>query len=337
MTVPPAITEPPAITLQGCYSLGNVRLFGPLSMHLPAGQWSCLLGPSGVGKSTILRLILGLSTSGQFEGSVQADDGLPLRDRISYMAQSDLLLPWLTVLENTVLGARLRGETPDLPRARQLLTRVGLEAYQSMTPAALSGGMRQRAALARALIEDRPVVLLDEPFSALDAGTRADMQELAAEVLRFDLWVMAGVTVLLIPIMLSGWRISRLEGGLFLALDHLLPHLVGDPIAEVEGVAGFLNDACDLLCAESKAVEARPELLLVERLVVDIREVIKGEAFVVFEFQVLAGHSSQHLPAGQIAQVPRIGVGEEALRTFSGKRLQALYVFGGYRGESGFW
>ncbi|WIY23849.1 ABC transporter ATP-binding protein [Parasedimentitalea psychrophila] len=185
------MTVPPAITLQGRYSLGDVDLFGPLSMQLPAGQWSCLLGPSGVGKSTILRLILGLSTSGQFEGSVQAEDGLPLRDRISYMAQSDLLLPWLTVLENTVLGARLRGETPDLPRARQLLTRVGLEAYQSQTPAALSGGMRQRAALARALIEDRPVVLLDEPFSALDAGTRADMQELAAEVLQ-------GKTVLLV-------------------------------------------------------------------------------------------------------------------------------------------
>lgn len=178
------MTPPPAISLHGSYMLDGSKLFGPLSLHLPAGQWSCLLGPSGVGKSTVLRLILGLSTSGQFDGTIQADDGLPLHSRISYMAQSDLLLPWLSVLENVVLGARLRGEAPDLDRARHLLARVGLETYQAKTPTTLSGGMRQRAALARTLMEDRPVVLLDEPFSALDAGTRADMQELAAEVLQ---------------------------------------------------------------------------------------------------------------------------------------------------------
>lgn len=174
---------PPAITLQGQFDLAGSRLFGPLTLTLPAGHWTCLLGASGVGKSTILRLILGLTTGGQFSGSVQADDGQPLEDRISYMAQSDLLLPWLSVLENTVLGARLRGETPDMDRAHHLLDRVGLQTHHSKTPASLSGGMRQRAALARTLMEDRPIVLLDEPFSALDAGTRADMQELAAEML----------------------------------------------------------------------------------------------------------------------------------------------------------
>ena len=185
------MNAPPSITLHGRFEIGGRPLFGPLSLTLPAGKWTALLGASGVGKSTILRLILGLDTDGHLSGSITASDGQPLRERVSYMAQSDLLFPWLTVLENCVVGARLRGETPDHARAQNLLARVGLTDHSTKKPAALSGGMRQRAALARTLMEDRPVVLLDEPFSALDAATRADMQELAAEVL-------VGKTVLLV-------------------------------------------------------------------------------------------------------------------------------------------
>ncbi|MFY0679360.1 MAG: ABC transporter ATP-binding protein [Thalassovita sp.] len=171
------------ITLSGRHRIDGADLF-QAQISLFAGGWTCLLGPSGVGKSTVLRLILGLETGGAFEGEITASDGAPLKDCISYMAQSDLLLPWLTVLENTLIGARLRGETPDHARAVRLLDRVGLSAHQNKKPAALSGGMRQRAALARTLMEDRPAVFLDEPFSALDAGTRADMQELAADLLQ---------------------------------------------------------------------------------------------------------------------------------------------------------
>ena len=180
----------PGILLSGQHYLEGQLLF-KAELELPAGAWTCLLGRSGVGKSTILRLILGLETGGRFEGSITATDGVPLDRRIGYMAQSDLLLPWLTVLENICIGARLRGTAPDLERARVLLDRVGLADRAGAKPAALSGGMRQRAALARTLMEDQPVVFLDEPFSALDAGTRADMQELAVEVL-------AGRTVLLV-------------------------------------------------------------------------------------------------------------------------------------------
>ena len=177
------MTTPPGITLKGQHRIGDRVLFD-VDLHIPRGRWTCLLGRSGVGKSTILRLILGLETGGAFSGSATATDGLPLAGRISYMAQSDLLMPWLSVLDNVCIGARLRGESPDVERARDLLDRVGLSDHTDQKPATLSGGMRQRAALARTLFEDRPIVFLDEPFSSLDAGTRADMQELASDVLQ---------------------------------------------------------------------------------------------------------------------------------------------------------
>jgi putative hydroxymethylpyrimidine transport system ATP-binding protein len=107
------------------------------------------------------------------------------------MGQRDDLLPWLAARDNVVLGARLRGEQPNLARADALLDRVGLARQRHQLPATLSGGERQRAALARTLMEDRPVVLMDEPFSALDAITRARLQSLAATLL-------AGRTVLLV-------------------------------------------------------------------------------------------------------------------------------------------
>lgn len=178
------MTKAPAIQITGHYDMAGKRLFEAIDLTLPAGHWSCVLGRSGVGKSTLLRLIAGLDSAGEFTGHVGASDRQSLQGRISFMAQSDLLLPWLTVLENTVLGARLRGKSPDLSRANDLLERIGLGPWRNKKPAALSGGMRQRTALARTLMEDRPLALLDEPFSALDASTRADMQELSAQLLK---------------------------------------------------------------------------------------------------------------------------------------------------------
>ena len=107
------------------------------------------------------------------------------------MSQSDLLAPWLDVLGNVTIGSRLRGEKPDLIRARDMIERAGLTPHIHQRPHTLSGGQRQRASLARTLMEDRPVVLLDEPFSALDARTRAETQEMAGHLL-------AGRTVLLV-------------------------------------------------------------------------------------------------------------------------------------------
>ena len=173
----------PALHLSGEARIGVRSVFGPLSLQVPAGQWTCLLGASGIGKSTLLRLLAGLADGVEFTGSLGASDGLPLRGRVGLMAQNDLLLPWLDCLGNVTLGARLRGTTPDLPRARALLEKVGLAGAAQRRPAQLSGGERQRVALARTLMEDCPVLLLDEPFSALDARTRAQMQDLAARLL----------------------------------------------------------------------------------------------------------------------------------------------------------
>lgn len=114
---------------------------------------------------------------------MSGSDGLPIAGRIAYMGQKDLLYPWLSVEDNVALGSRLRGEAPDRAWTAHLLERVGLAAHSRSLPAALSGGMRQRAAIARTLYERQPIVLMDEPFSALDAITRAEIQSLAAELL----------------------------------------------------------------------------------------------------------------------------------------------------------
>ncbi len=184
-------------------------LFETLDLHLEAGRWTCLLGPSGVGKTTLLRLVAGLVPPGT-DHRIIADDAAPLAGRVAYMAQQDLLLPWLTVLDNMLLGARLRGEPPDRDGALALLKRAGLEAQAAARPDALSGGQRQRAALVRTLMEDRPIILMDEPFSALDPMTRLSLQNLAAELL-------AGRTVLLVthdPLeaLRLGHRVLVLEG-----------------------------------------------------------------------------------------------------------------------------
>jgi len=208
----------------------GVALFGGLDFDLPGGRWTCLLGPSGVGKSSLLRVLAGLlplSAPGTLDWSAPPQ-------RIALLAQQDMLLPWLTVLDNTLLGPRLRGENVDAQRQRaiDLLTRIGLQSALQKRPAALSGGMRQRVALARVFIEDAPVVLMDEPFSQLDAITRHDLQSLAAELF-------ADRTVLLVthdPLeaLRLGHRIVVMAGAparvsTVLELAHQPPRDISDP------------------------------------------------------------------------------------------------------------
>ncbi|MBE8576878.1 MULTISPECIES: ABC transporter ATP-binding protein [unclassified Vibrio] len=167
-----------------------------LSLSLNAGKWTVLLGRSGCGKTTVLRYLAGLlDDKVEWQGTLATSDELPLTDRIAYMAQQDLLLPWLSVIDNVCLSHRFQNPASDKAvqtnQALELLAAVGLADYANAMPDQLSGGMRQRVALARTLMQDKPVVLMDEPFSALDAVTRHKLQSLACELLK-------GKTVVLI-------------------------------------------------------------------------------------------------------------------------------------------
>lgn len=213
----------PSVSLQGDAAINGKRLFEPLALHLGAGEWTCLLGGSGVGKSTVLRFIAGLQTEAVLNGSIVASDSAEVSSRVAYMAQDDLLLPWASVSENVVLGARLRGEGPSKERLQLLLERAGLTSHAHKKSDALSGGQRQRVALARTLMEDKPIVLLDEPFSALDAKTRAEMQDLAVELLR-------GKTVFIVTH--DPAEAARLGDAIFIMTPENL-HEVSAPLAPI--------------------------------------------------------------------------------------------------------
>jgi len=180
----------PSITIKNA-SLAYAKryVFKDINLQLPAGRWIGLLGSSGIGKSSLLRLISNLSSSDQcFQGNIVADNGIAVSLQTAYMAQTDLLLPWLNVLNNTLLSLKLRtfSKQEQLQKkelALHLLAGVGLKEALSFYPHQLSGGMRQRVALVRTLLEDKPIVLMDEPFSALDAISRYKLQELAAKLL----------------------------------------------------------------------------------------------------------------------------------------------------------
>ena len=175
------------------YNDSKEPILNALNMDIPASKWTCLLGRSGCGKSTLLRYLANLlDTKVTFSGSLSTNTEENLKDQIAYMAQQDLLMPWLTALENVLLSEKFSTNTKksqndkkqQINKAKQLLQQVGLTNKMDFLPQQLSGGMRQRVALARTLMQEKPIVLMDEPFSALDAVTRYRLQNLASELLK---------------------------------------------------------------------------------------------------------------------------------------------------------
>ncbi len=166
-----------------------------VSLHAREREFVTLIGPSGCGKSTLLNIICGLMEPDEGTISLHGVERGPRLGRVGYMPQRDLLLPWRRLLDNLILGPEVSGRDLALARseARELLPLFGLEGFEGSYPAALSGGMRQRAALLRTFLCKQDLVLLDEPFGALDALTRRTMRSWLLEV-----WARFGQTMLFV-------------------------------------------------------------------------------------------------------------------------------------------
>ena len=161
---------------------GEQVLFEHLDLTLLLNEWVSLLGCSGVGKSTLLRLIAGLDIQGKIQGNIISHPNI----RVSWLPQKDTLYPWLSIVDNVQLENVLFGNksAKTTIRAKVLLEQVGMSEHLNKNCTQLSGGQKQRVALARVLMQNADLVLLDEPFSALDAISRYQLQNLAHELLK---------------------------------------------------------------------------------------------------------------------------------------------------------
>ena len=156
-----------------------VLALGGVELEVGAGEFVSIVGPSGCGKSTLLDLLAGLDPPSSGRIVLDGIPDAPLLGRVGYMPQADLLMPWRSVLDNAALGPQLAGATREEARelARAELPRFGLSGFEDAWPSQISGGMKQRAALLRTFLTGDEILLLDEPFAALDALTRQGMRE----------------------------------------------------------------------------------------------------------------------------------------------------------------
>jgi ABC-type nitrate/sulfonate/bicarbonate transport system ATPase subunit len=158
-------------------SFDGMDVLSGISLQVKRGEFVSILGPSGAGKSTLFRLLTGGVTA---DGGQIRFDGAALGDTspFAFMPQRDALMPWRRIIDNTTLGLEVQGTSRSAARAKvaPLFAEFGLDGFERHYPAQLSGGMRQRAALLRTVVQDRAMLLLDEPFGALDALTRTGMQ-----------------------------------------------------------------------------------------------------------------------------------------------------------------
>ena len=157
-------------------SFGNTDVLKDISFSVKEGEFVSILGPSGSGKSTLFRIIGGLLQPNRGDVLLNGKVITGKSGYISYMPQQPSLFPWRTLIDNVVLGQELHGNK-DIKMARELLKFAGLGEFSDAYPHQLSGGMKQRAAFIRAMLSPQKIMCLDEPFSALDAFTRLDMQK----------------------------------------------------------------------------------------------------------------------------------------------------------------
>jgi ABC-type nitrate/sulfonate/bicarbonate transport system ATPase subunit len=172
-----------------------ISAFHDVTFALTEGEFATIIGPSGCGKTTLLNVLAGLLEPSSGRVLIYGEERAKRSQYSGYMFQKDLLLPWRTVRDNVALGLEVQGVRRNEARrkAEELIVHFGLGGFGNSYPVHLSGGMRQRAALMRTLLLDRPLLLLDEPFGALDALTRTFMQEWL-----LDIWSEAKRTVLFI-------------------------------------------------------------------------------------------------------------------------------------------
>lgn len=165
------------------HTFGGTRALAGLSLDVPRGAFVSVVGPSGCGKSTLLKILAGLVVPTTGDARVGGSSAISRPGLVGYMPQRDLLLPWKRALDNACLGVDMAPNTSAAERratrgrARELFERFGLDGFERAWPSELSGGMRQRLALLRTYLTGQRVMLLDEPFGALDAITRRDLQD----------------------------------------------------------------------------------------------------------------------------------------------------------------
>ena len=188
----------PAIEVRGLRkAFGDLQVLDDLSLHVERGEFVSILGPSGCGKSTILSVLNGTEPADSGELLL---DGAPLnrtQSPFAWMPQHDVLFPWRTVEQNVALGGEVAGglsKREALTRARMLLPTFGLDQFGATRPYQLSGGMRQRAAFARTVAQGRDILLLDEPFGALDALTRTELQLWLEQIWGRERWTVVLIT-----------------------------------------------------------------------------------------------------------------------------------------------
>lgn len=174
---------------------GKRKVLDNINLRVNTGEFVSVIGPSGCGKSTLLHIIAGIDDADSGEIKINDTANSPRLGHVGYMQQKDLLLPWRIVLDNVILGLELKGVAKSEARQKALehIETFGLKGFENQYPFVLSGGMRQRASFLRSVLLHQEVMLLDEPFGALDALTRHQMQEWLV-----NLWRKLGNTIILV-------------------------------------------------------------------------------------------------------------------------------------------